>query len=100
MGPQDGTVRNCHVRHTRVSERSLVSVHGILPESSSPLPVLVKRVTIIVQRSTRRSTISVMDSTPRTGSWSKTMHLPNTIWPINLSTQWEDSLTTERLNKI
>merc|ERR1712008_588529 len=50
-------------RPTKVFARSLVSEPGILAVSSTLLPVLVKKVTTIVPRSTKRSTISVMDST-------------------------------------
>merc|ERR1711935_769949 len=60
---QDGTPRNCPARPTKVFARSPVSEPGILAVSSTLLPVLVKRDTTIVPRSTKRSTISVMDST-------------------------------------
>merc|ERR1711976_996009 len=60
-----GTLRNYHVRRTKVFVRLPVLEPGILAVSSTPLLVLVKRDTTIVLRSTKRSTISVMDSTSK-----------------------------------
>ena len=57
---QDGTPRNCPARPTKVFARSPVLEPGILAVSSTLLPVLVKRDTTIVPRSTKRCMISVM----------------------------------------
>merc|ERR1712141_609022 len=69
---QDGTQRNFPERLTRVSARSPVSEHGIHPESPSPLLDPVKRDTIIVPKSTRRSTVSAPDTTLLMANLSKT----------------------------
>merc|ERR1712038_952020 len=58
-----GIPKSCLARPIKVSARSLVSEPGIPVASSTLWRVLVKRVTITVPRSTKRSTTSVMDST-------------------------------------
>merc|ERR1712079_497933 len=58
-----GIPKSCLARPIKVSARSLVSEPGIPVVSSTLWRVLVKRVTITVPRSTKRSTTSVMDST-------------------------------------
>merc|ERR1712099_33412 len=73
-----GTPRNFLGRRTRVFVRSLVSEPGILPGSSTLSPVLVRRDTTTVQRSTKRSTRSSLDITRRTECLSRTTPPPST----------------------
>merc|ERR1712098_402261 len=56
-GPLDGDPRSFRERHTKVSERLLVLVPGILPTSNGLLPVPVKTDTTTVPRPTTRSTV-------------------------------------------
>merc|ERR1712080_369147 len=89
----DGIQRNCHERLTRVSERMPVLEHGIHRELLSLLLDPVKRVTITELRSTRRSTVLVLDTTPLTAKRSKTMPPLKSISPISQSTQLVDLFT-------
>ena len=82
-----GALLVCQERHVEVTERSLVSVHGIPLMSSTPLLVLVSRVTSTVLRPTSRSSWLVMVP-------SLTAARPSTIPPIRASTLWVDGLVT------
>merc|ERR1711955_478 len=83
-----GIPRSFLVKLTRVLERLPVLVHGILPELPTLSPDQVRRVTIIVLRSTRRSTESVKVSTRTVVSLSRTTPLLRPISLTNLSLQW------------
>merc|ERR1712113_339929 len=76
-----GTLRSYLAKHTRVCVRLLVLELGILPVLVSLWLVLVKRDTIIVLKSTRRSTVWDRESTRRTARLSATMP------PLNLTCQ-------------
>ena len=71
---RDGKSPNFPERLTEVSERSPVSVLGILPTSSGLLPVLVRTVTSTEPNSTIRSTESdqELSTEPRTTLIAKT----------------------------
>ena len=60
-----GIQRNSPEKRTRVFVKLLVSVLGILAEFHLQLPELVKKVTIIVPKSTRKFTESDKEFTPR-----------------------------------
>merc|ERR1739838_1294346 len=94
VSPQDGTQRNSHARLTRVSARSPVLVHGIHLVLPSQLLVPVKRVTITVPRSTRRSTASAPATTPSMASRSRTTPPPRATSLTSQSTQSAVSFTT------
>merc|ERR1719387_425704 len=81
VSPADGEPRSCPERHTRVWERSLVLVHGILPTSNGLLPVLVRWVTTTVLPSTTRSTVLARARTRRTPP-------PTSMLSTSRSHQW------------
>merc|ERR1712147_169169 len=92
--PRVGTRRSCRARLTRVSARSPVLVHGIRPVSPSQLPVPVRRVTITVPRSTRRSTALAPVTTPSMASSSRTTPPPRSTSLTRASTLLVASSTT------
>merc|ERR1712212_1289646 len=81
-----------------VSARSPVLVHGIHLVLPSPLPDLVKRVTITVPKSTRRSTESELVTTKSMARWSPTMVPPKSMSLTSQSIQLVVSSTTVKSN--
>lgn len=95
-----GIPKSSRARLIRAYVKSLVSELGIPVVFSTQWPGLVKRVTIIVLRRTRKSSELGVGFIPKTVKLLRTTHRPIMIWLRNPSHPWVVSPITEKLKMI